>query len=320
MKYRLVIFISALLSMLMMTVFSSCEKEEDESEKDESYEIQVAVENYRNEVVYLYIDDNFMYMISAGKNWNWLYKTSDGNPVTFEVRKNNGQVLDSKIVGKGNSYYVVINPENSNQNSDGSETSDTRDVWTFPIEIVNNSSTPIRVFVNGREAKIITEGYRWTATHSVVNQSSVTIQVETSEGKVLDSKTVSRGGNYVKTFNDPTFTITKITLTKWNSGNWLDKPDPWFEVLVNGTSVGRTNYLSDRTDGEVCTWSNLNIQINKIYSKVTLDLYDYNIGYSSIGSSYIGGVVSGDFSTYWGKTSFEWSTTEMAFTIYGTWN
>ena len=71
MKYRLVIFISALLSMLMMTVFSSCEKEEDESEKDESYEIQVAVENYLNEVVYLYIDDNFMYMISAGKNWNY---------------------------------------------------------------------------------------------------------------------------------------------------------------------------------------------------------------------------------------------------------
>lgn len=311
------LFFLTLLSLLCFSLFStSCKKDE-----DESYEIQVCIENYRSDVVYLYIDGDYQAMIPANKVSNSLFTTSDGDPVKFEVRNSSGQVLHSKTVGNGESYYVVLNAENSDQGSSGgSESSEYKDEWSFSIEITNNSSSPIHVFINGRDEKIITEDYRWTTTHQVVNQNSVSIQVKTSDGKILDSKIVTKGGSYVNIITDPTFTITKIVLNKWYTGNLFDDPDPWFDVLCNGTSVGRTGYLSDRTDGETCTWSNLNIRITNIYSKVTLDLYDYNFGYSSVGSSYVGGIVCSDFSDYWGQTSFEWSTSKMAFTIYGTWN
>lgn len=304
-----ILFLGTLLSVLMFSLFTSCKKD------DADDDFQVRIENYSNETVSFYVDGKFQNFVQANYNYNQVITFHIGKTATFEVRSSSGKVLDSKVLRKGDSYVAIINPSSSDE-----VVSDTRDEWTYLIEIVNNSSTPIHVFINGRDEKVIAEGYRWTTSHTIVNQSNVPIQIKTSDGKILDSKTVSKGGSYVKTINDPTFTITKIVLTKWYAGNWLDNPDPWFEVSVNGTSVGRTNYLSDRTDGEICTWSNLNIRITKIYSKVALDLYDYNMGYSSVGSSYIGGVYTPDFSEHWGQTSFEWSTSKMAFTIYGTWN
>lgn len=302
------LFFGALLSMLMMVMFSSCKKDEDD-------DFNVSIENLSDDMVSFYIDGKFQSYVKAHYKYSQVVTFHIGKSATFEVRSSDGKVLDFKNLKKGDSYTAIINPKSSDE-----AVSDTRDEWQMPIEIVNNSSKPIHVYINGHDEKIINAGYRWTTSKTIVNQSSVPVGIMTSENWVLDQKTVSKGGSYVKTINDPTFTITKIVLKKWNSGNWLDNPDPWFDVLVNGNSVGRTNYLSDRTDGEICTWSNLNIRINNIYSKVTLDLYDYNLGYSSAGSSYIGGIVSNDFSVFWGETSFDWSTSKMAFTIYGTWN
>ncbi|MCQ2224788.1 MAG: hypothetical protein MJZ14_03565 [Paludibacteraceae bacterium] len=315
------LFFCVLLSMLMMTVFSSCKKEED---VDESYEIQVSVENHRQDVVYLYIDGSFKDMIVGGHTWNGLYKTKDGDSVKFEIRNSSGEVLHSKSVRKGETYNAVLNTEGSNSDSnsestEGTDSIDPKNEWTLPIEIKNNTSSSVYVFINGKAEELIKADNTWKVSYTITNQNSVTVEVRDANAKLLLSKTVSKGNSLVTTVA-PTFTITKIVLTKWNSGNWLDNPDPWFEVLVNGSSVGRTSYLSDRTDGELCTWSNLSIKISNIYSKVTLDLYDYNLGYSSVGSSYIGGIVASDFSVYRGMSSFEWKTSSMAFTIYGTWN
>lgn len=326
-----ILFFGTLLSVLMFSVFTSCKKEE-----EEPYDINVSVNNFRNDdVVYLYADGTLVDMIPANISWNRKYTTKDGNDVVFEVRSSAGLVLDKTIANKDvnstkkGKAIICLDSNNSNSDTTNNDTPNTpntpevpeqRNSWSMPIEMTNSSSTPVHVYINGKHEKIVEDGYKWVTSYEIFSQSSVSIQVKTSDGKVLDSKTVSKGGSYVKTIKDPTFTITKIVLTKWYAGNWLDNPDPWFEVLVNGTSVGRTNYLSDRTDGEICTWSNLNIRIEKIYSKVTLDLYDYNLGYSSVGSSHIGGIVANDFSVFWGETSFEWSTSKMSFTIYGTWN
>lgn len=318
------LFFWTLLSLLCFSLFStSCKKDE-----DEAYDIQVEISNYRHEVVYLYVNGNFRYMVSAETVSNSVISTNNGDPVNFEIRRSDGQVLHSKTVTKGESYIVVVNPEKTNSDtsdgsnsSDNSEVSEKKDVWSFAIEIHNYSSTPIHVFINGKDEKVIASEYYWvTSYNNVVNQTSVSVVVKTSDGKVLDSKSVKKGDSYVADIKDPTFTINKIVLTKWRADNLFDKPDPWFEILNGSESMGHTKYFSDCVDGEQLTWSNLNITIKNIYNKVTFKLFDYDFGYSSAGSASIGGIVGNDFSSEWGKTSFEWTTSSMAITVYGTWN
>ena len=124
-------------------------------------------------------------------------------------------------------------------------------------------------------------------------------------------------------FTSAAFTITKIVLTNWYADNLIDKPDPWIRIMSGDDAdnvLGRTDYLYNCTDGESCTYSNLSITIKNVYDRISFRLYDYNFGYSDTGSSFISGVYTTNFISYWGKTSFVMKTDNIQLTIYGTWN
>lgn len=325
-----ILFLGTLLSVLMFSVFTSCKKEE-----EEPYDINVSVNNFRNDdVVYLYADGTLVDMIPANISWNRKYTTKDGNDVVFEVRSSAGLVLDKTIANKDvnstkkGKAIICLDSNNSNSDTTNNDTPNTpntpevpeqRNNWSMPIEMTNSSSTPVHVYINGQHEKIVENGYRWTTSYEIENLNSVSIQVKTSDGKVLDTKTVSKGGSYVKTINDPTFTIKQIVLTKWYADNLFDKPDPWFEISVGGSTVGRTSYINDCNDGAKCVYSDLNIAIKNIYSRVSFDLYDYNFGYSTVGSSFIAGLYNDSFHKHWGESSFVMGVDDLEFTVYGEW-
>ena len=88
--------------------------------------------------------------------------------------------------------------------------------------------------------------------------------------------------------------------------------------LIDDEEVSRTDYLSDVGNGKSCTFFDLNIVIDRIYSKVTFRLYDYDTGYSS-GSDYISGIYTTSFYEFWGQNSFTLKVSDLEFTVYGTW-
>lgn len=316
------LFFWTLLSLLCFSLFStSCKKDED----DAPYDIPVEVTNHSNEVVYLYAYGEYQDVIYANRVNNYVFTTKNGNSVKFEVKNKDGQVLHSKTVGKGESYVAEVDsgkPDSRNSESDSNDsgTTVTNNNWSFPVEISNTSLYPIRLYIDGEEKKIIESNYRFTSTYNVTNKSRVSIMIKTSDGKILDSKNLTQGGSYINTITDPTFTINKIVLTKWRANNLFDRPDPWFRILNGDDFIGRTDYYSDCNDGDYLIWSNLNIKVKDVYSNVTYQLYDYNLGYSTFGSSFISGIIDKNFISEWGNNSFECSTSEMSFTVYGTWN
>lgn len=192
--------------------------------------------------------------------------------------------------------------------------------WSFPIEIHNRSSSPVRVYINGKEEEIIIANYQWVTTYNVTNQNYVSIVVKTSDGKIMASKDVTKGDSFVTTIKDPTFTITKIELLKWHAGNIIDSPDPWIRITSGDDVIGRTNYLSNRSDGAKCTYSDLSITINNVYSKISFSVYDYNLSYTTSGSSFISGVYTTNFINKWGQSTIDMETDKLHLTIYGTWN
>ena len=156
---------------------------------------------------------------------------------------------------------------------------------------------------------------KWKSSYTITNQNSASVVIRDYDANPLLSKTVSRGTSLV-TSVAPTFTITKIVLTKWYAGNLFDRPDPWFEVISGSETVGETQYYSDCTDGERLTWSNLNITIKNISKNLTFKLQDYNLGYSTNIAKYTEYLLS----QRKGNSSFECTNAELSFTVYGTWN
>ncbi|MBR3519315.1 MAG: hypothetical protein IKN77_04260 [Paludibacteraceae bacterium] len=290
-----------------------CVVKKEYEEFDVAFHVDVI--NLREEAVYVFYEDGSSSIVGAGKEF-----TTDRTVVsrniytTVGVRLSNGRVLDKKDVYDGNVYKLVVNKESSEQ-----EVSDRIDTWSLVIELTNSSSNSVYLFVDGKQTNIVSSGNKLSSMIEITNQSEVSIAVKNASGDVLDSKKVSKKGSYVKEIKDPTFTITKIVLTKWAANNLLDRPDPWMRISYGDNLIGRTDYFPDKTDGSTCTWSDLNIEIKNIYSRIDFDLYDYNLGYSTSGSSFIDGLYTTSFYTHWKSTSFDMYTSSLKFTLYGVW-
>ncbi len=215
--------------------------------------------------------------------------------------------------------------------------------YDIPVEISNYSNEVVYFYADGEYKEMIPAGKVNNYVFTTKNGNSVKFEVKSKSGVALHSKTVGRGGSYVAEIsawnsnsNDSeynpnnqgntvtnntnlTFTINKIVLNKWRANNLFDNPDPWFRILNKDEFVGRTKYYSDRKDGTSLTWLDLDITIKDIYSSVTFALYDYDLSYSTSGSSFISGIVCENFASLRGRFSFDLSTDKMSITVYGTW-
>lgn len=224
--------------------------------------------------------------------------------------------------------YIVTNHEDSDTYDDsniredsGSETTKDKDDWSFIVMISNKEgSKPIYVYFDGKQEFMIGASKELQTRKNVnFNQNRVLVEIKTASGVVLDSHIVTKGDSYNGAFMDPFFTVNTIVLKKWYTGNLFDKPDPWFRISSGDEVVGRTDYLSDRTDGSQCIFSDLYIIIKDVYSRVDFSLYDYNLGYSTVGSSFISGLYTDSFINHLGETTFDMETDELSFTVEGTW-
>ena len=313
MKYVNVLVRFLCLLAVFCFIGVSCSKDDDEEVYNVSFHVDVI--NLRDEAVYVFYEDGSSSIVGAGKEF-----TTDRTAVskntypTIGVRLSNGQVLDEKNVYDGDVYKLVVNKESS-----GQEVSDRIDTWSLVVELTNSSSNSVYLFVDGKQSSVVPSEKKLSSMIEITNQSEVSIAVKNASGDVLDSKKVSKNGSYVKEIKDPTFTITKIVLTKWAANNLFDRPDPWMRISYGDNLVGRTDYFPDKSDGSTCTWSDLNIEIKNIYSRVDFDLYDYDLGYSKSGSTFIDGLYTTSFYTYWKSTSFVMSTSSLQFTLYGVW-
>lgn len=290
-----------------------CVVKKEYEEFDVAFHVDVI--NLREEAVYVFYEDGSSSIVGAGKEF-----TSDRTVVSRNtytsvgVRLSDGRVLDRKNVENGDVYKLVVN-----KSSSGQEVSDKVETWSLVVELTNSSSNSVYLFMDGKQSNIVASGNKLSTMIEITNQSEVSIEVKNATGDVLDSKTVMKNKSYVKEIKDPTFTITKIVLTKWAADNLFDNPDPWMRISSGDNLIGRTDYFPDKNDGSTCTWSDLNIEIKNIYSRINFDLYDYNLGYSTTGSSFIDGLYTTSFYTHWKSTSFDMYTSSLKFTLYGVW-
>lgn len=273
------LFFSALLSMLMMTVFASCKKEE-----DEPFNIPVEIFNLRQETVNLYVDGSFKYEIEPDMDWKWSYKSVDGDPVHFEIKTMGGRVLSSETVRRGESYFVVLNRESAD-----SETSNTMDQWTFNLEVTNLSSSFVHVYIDGVKSKVIETGIVSTFTHTVVNQNSSKVEVKTSTGVVLDSKTVSRGGYYSNKVKD---SPAKLGIYNDKSDSYMIYiDDVYITTLAPGEGysysfdLGTHELYAKQKDGYLLWATEIEITYNFTKSFATTDVsYEWRLSSKQIES------------------------------------
>lgn len=283
--------------------------------KKETINFYVDITNLRNETVYFFVEDGSTESVPHGQVLTKdLSLDSENDYITVGVKLANGKILDEKKIKNGEIYKVVVNKKNSDAN-----VSDEIDSWLLTIEITNNSSNSVYLYVGGEQKNIIASKEKLSISEEIINQSNPLIEVKNADGRILASKRVFKGQNYIKTINDPTFTITEIVLKNWRANNIFDTPDPWFQVAINKEVIGRTGYIPDTKDGGLCTFSNLAIKIDKIYDRIDFTLYDHDTNYSSSGSTYIAGVYITDFYKYWNTRVITISVSDLEFTIYGTW-
>jgi hypothetical protein len=323
MKFFNVFFKFLLIASLVGFFTTSCSKEDEddkdeefkEEEKEEVINFHVDVTNFRGETIYFFVEDGTTKSILSGNvlTWDLSHKSQTGY-VKVGVKLANGEILDQKSIGEGDVYKLVVNKENSD-----SDVSDDVEKWRLIVELTNLSSNFIYLYVDGEQTEIIGSGKVYSYSKNIINQSESLVEVKNADGIVLSSKKVSKDGNFIETIKDPVFTITKIVLNKWSADNLWDDPDPWFEVKVGDNVVGRSIYKPDVEDGSVCTFSDLSITVDEIYSQVSFVLWDHDTGYSSAGSTYISGLQTTNFSKYWRKDSFTMSISDLEFTVYGTW-
>lgn len=309
-KFNQIVKYLLLVLAIGLTV-TSCKEEEETT----TINFHVDITNLRDETVYFFIEeDGTTQSIQSEKVFTWdLTKETQTGYVTVGVKLASGKILDWKEVRNGEIYSVVVNKDNSDTN-----VSDEIETWKLIVELTNYSSNSVYLYIDGEQKKIIGSEQKLSYSPTITNQTKALVEIKNAEGVILSSKTVKKGESFVETINDPVFTINKIVLTKWDTDNIFDTPDPWIKVSINDIAVGRTNYLSDVNDGSLCTFSNLSIKIDQIYNTIAFDLYDYDTGYSS-GSDYISGLYSTKFDTYWKKDSFTMKTANMELIIYGTW-
>lgn len=301
-----------ILASFLGLMVTSCKKEEEDQKQTISFHVDVS--NLRDETVYFFMDDGTTKSIQAGHVFTWeVVCEREIDHVAVGVKLANGEVLDQKTVWNGDIYKLVVNKENT-----GPDVSDEIKSWMFTVDLSNLSSKPIYVFIDGELKETISPQKALRGPYEIFNQESAFVEVKTADGVVLASKKVSEGVGFVEEFTDPVFVINKIVLTKWNSDNLFDSPDPWFKVEIDDEEVSRTDYLSDVGNGKSCTFFDLNIVIDRIYSKVGFRLYDYDTGYSS-GSDYISGLYTNFFYEFWGQNTFTLKVSDLEFTVYGTW-
>lgn len=298
-----------LLFVSFVVLFStSCSKEEE-------IRFNVDITNLRNETVYFFIEDGTSESIPSGKVLHHdLSRNSQDSYIMVGVKLANGEILDKKNIKNGEVYKLIVNKEGSD-----SDVSNDIEIWELIIELTNNSSNSIYLYVDGVPTSPISSGKKLSYSQNIANQSSSFVEVKNADGIVLSAKNVSEGESYIETINDPVFTITKIILSKWCANNIFDTPDPWLNIKADGVDVGRTTYKKNVKDGAECVFSDLSITIDKVYSNVVFEFWDHDTGYSSAGSTYISGLQTTNFSKYWRKDSFTMSISDLEFTVYGTW-
>lgn len=315
------LFFGTLLSILILSLASSCKKEDDDdtnivpvtpiTPEDEIFEVPYIITNNTTGIVSLYANGNVITFIKKGEVKTGSYTAKNVDFVVFVAKDNSDTEVMKIMVEKGGSLMHVIEPAANNSQ----ETNE----WSMAYEITNKASFPVHYYFDGKDIGIVQPNVRWSGSYDAGDKQSVLVEVKTVNGRLLDSKKILKEGYYQTTIKNPTFTINKIILTDWYAGNLFDRPDPWFNISVANSSVGRTDYMPDRNDGDRCTFSDLNIVIENVFSRVDFDLYDYNLGYSSTGSSFISGLYTESFSDYWGESIFVMSTSKLTFTVYGVW-
>lgn len=186
-----ILFLWTLLSVLMFSLFTSCKKD------DADDDFQVRIENYSNETVSFYVDGKFQNFVQANYNYNQVIPFHIGKTATFEVRSSSGKVLDSKVLRKGDSYVAIINPSSSDET-----VSDTRDEWSWNMELTNSGRNTMYVYVDGALIGRVESNYRLVKTFNMINQNSSLVEVKTAEGDVIDKKTITRGSSYVTSLKD----------------------------------------------------------------------------------------------------------------------
>lgn len=196
-----IVFFSSLLFVLMFSLFSSCKKDEEE---EGAYEYPIEIRNYSENVIYFCIGTwgetgTNITAIAPNQTWKSTYKIDDkGSCKTFDiVDESSGRRINTGLICWGDSLNFVYDPLNSE-----SEQSGIRDEWDFNFELTNWSSGPVYVYIDGVKSKTVEVETRLTFTHTVVNQSSVNIEVKTAEGLILDSKSITKGGYYQNTVKD----------------------------------------------------------------------------------------------------------------------
>lgn len=308
----LMFFKFLLIASLVGFFTTSCSKED---EKEEVINFHVDVTNFRGETIYFFVEDGTTKSILSGNvlTWDLSHKSQTGY-VKVGVKLANGEILDKKNIKNGEVYKLIVNKEGSD-----SDVSNDIEIWELIIELTNNSSNSIYLYVDGVPTSPISSGKKLSYSQNIANQSSSFVEVKNADGIVLSAKNVSEGENYIETINDPVFTITKIILSKWCANNIFDTPDPWLNIKADGVDVGRTTYKKNVKDGAECVFSDLSITIDKVYSNVVFEFWDHDTGYSSAGSTYISGLQTTNFSKYWRKDSFTMSISDLEFTVYGTW-
>ncbi len=307
-KLNLLLF--CLISLI--GIFTSCKKED-----DKEYEIRfhIDVTNFREETVYIFFEDGSSNSIQSGKVFTWDRSITSSNKYTIVgIKLANGQIIDQQNISDGGIYQIVVNKKYSDEN-----VSNDIDKWTLTIELSNASSNSVYLFVNGKQSSVVTSLNKLSTMVEITNQSTVLVEVKNAKGDILETKKIAKNGSYITEIKDPVFVITKIVLTKWAANNLIDTPDPWMRISSSNKVIGRTDYFPDKRDGSTCTWSDLNIEIKDVYARIDFDLYDYNFGYSTSGSSFISGVYTTSFNQHWKENSFDMTTSSIQFTLYGVW-
>lgn len=190
-------------------------------------------------------------------------------------------------------YYVIFTNKSTNA---------TKLTWNFGDDSAEEIMTaPITEFT--------------AIAHTFTKSGTYTVKLTAEDDN--GNKDVSTQTIEVKIYS--TFTITKIVLSKWSSTNILDKPDPYAVILVDEKEISHTTYKSDVTAGSECIWTNILIKVSELDKKFTVHFYDYDSGYTSAGSTSIGGIYTDKLRKYAGQDNFKMSSDNLEFTIYGTW-
>ena len=118
-----------------------------------------------NETVYFFVEDGSTESVPHGQVLTKdLSLDSENDYITVGVKLANGKILDEKKIKNGEIYKVVVNKKNSDAN-----VSDEIDSWLLTIEITNNSSNSVYLYVGGEQKNIIASKEKLSISEEIIN-------------------------------------------------------------------------------------------------------------------------------------------------------